>query len=294
MISAPDRKYFLHGNFQGIKMNNTNVFPDTQIAPQIKISIIGRGAWGNALAAFAERTGHKVVVNPADADLWLAAVPAEYFRGHILAAKGFHDGQPIIICTKGMEPNTHLFMSEVLDEILPAAKAGVLSGPQFAAEVAAGIPTGSTLAGPAAVRKIGRVAFRGFYLEETGDIIGAEVCGCGKNAAAIVAGFYSVRASGENERAMMLSRAWAEVADFGAKIGAKMRTFIGLCGTGDLFLSATSKTSRNYSAGINIARGEQVGGTVEGLPALCGIVARAREAGIPTPVLESVLAEIAI
>jgi glycerol-3-phosphate dehydrogenase (NAD(P)+) len=252
----------------------------------MKIGIIGRGAWGTALGRFAKGNGHEITDDLHDADLWIIAVPAANFRDAVKNARAAHGKQPVIICTKGMEPNTHLFMSEVLKQELPAAAAGVLSGPQFAGEVAAGIPTGATLAGTAAVRKIGRDAFRGFYLEETGDVIGAELCGCGKNAAALVAGYYSERAKGENERAMMVARAWAEVADFGAKAGAKMRTFIGLCGTGDLFLSATSKTSRNYSAGVAIARGGQLAGTIEGLSALRGIAARAKKLGVKTPALE--------
>ena len=261
---------------------------------KIKIGIIGGGQWANALGALVKRAGHSVGGSLLGADLWLVAVPAEFFRIAVSEVASDYKGQPIIICTKGLEPKTHLFMSEVLAKVIPkcVGHIGVLSGPQFAAEVVRKVPTGSTLAGSAKVREIGRVAFGEFYLEETDDIIGTELCGCGKNAAAIVAGFYSVRAKGENERAMMLSRAWAEVAHLGEKIGAKLRTFIGLCGTGDLFLSAASPTSRNFSAGVAIARRRPLVGTVEGVSAIRGITFRAKKFGFKTPVLDFMSAKI--
>lgn len=261
----------------------------------MNVGIIGHGAWGRAIGDMAERAGHAVILDGLidNAELWMIAIPAAYFRDAVKTARKFYGGQPIIICTKGMEPKTHKFMSEVLADALPACKnkIGVLSGPQFAAEVSNGVPTGSTLAGPAHVRKIGRKILAGFFLEETNDIIGAQICGAGKNAAAIVAGYYSIKASGENERALCLTQAWAEVADIGAALGAKMRTFVGLAGTGDLFLSATSPVSRNFSAGIAIAKDRPAIGTIEGLPALHGLIARAKKAGIKTPMLNS-MAEI--
>jgi glycerol-3-phosphate dehydrogenase (NAD(P)+) len=246
----------------------------------MQVEIIGRGAWGGALAALVERGGHKVGIG---GDLILIAVPSANFRE---AARAIVDKtRPVIICTKGMEGE--LFMSEIL-AAEGFSRFGVLSGPQFASEVAAGLPTGSTLAGDDEIIRLGRAALGEFYLETTDDVIGVEVCGCGKNAAAIAAGFYSVRARGENERAMMLSRAWREVADFGRAIGARTETFLTLAGTGDLFLSATSTTSRNYSEGVALAKGAVATGTIEGIPALHGIVRRAAALGIPTPVLASI------
>jgi glycerol-3-phosphate dehydrogenase (NAD(P)+) len=246
----------------------------------MKISIIGRGAWGNALGILAQRAGHLAADPAADSDLWIAAVPAANFRGALTDARAMHKSQPIIICTKGMDSN--LFMSEIAAQELDA-EVGVLSGPQFANEVAAGLPTGSLLAGPKKVRDAARPAFCEFFLEESDDAAGAEICGCGKNACSIVAGFFARR--GENERAMMISRAWREVVDFGTASGADIRTFSSLAGVGDLLLSATSRTSRNFSAGAAISRGESVAGTAEGIAALLGICARAAELNVPTPVL---------
>ena len=101
----------------------------------------------------------------------------------------------------------------------------------------------------------------------------------------MISGFLTIKASGENERALVFTRAWDEIVDIAVKMGAECGTFLGLCGVGDLFLSATSPTSRNFSAGESIARGEQYTGTVEGIFALRGLVNRAEKIGIQTPVL---------
>ena len=278
----------------------------------MKVSVIGAGAWGTALAVATACGGNDVVlwsydkeykhfdnvemptnimVTPdmkemQDSDAWLIVTPAAFFRETLRKARDVYNGQPIIICTKGAESSTGAFTSEMLRDELPECKAfGVLSGPQFAAEVAQGVPTGSTLAGSAEVVNIGKQILNQLYIEPSDDIIGAELCGMGKNAVALICGYNSVACRGENDRAMLFTRAWNEVVELGIASGAKTRTFLRLCGIGDLFLSATSATSRNYSGGAAIARGEEPSGTVEGLFALGGLIARARELNVPTPVL---------
>ena len=111
------------------------------------------------------------------------------------------------------------------------------------------------------------------------------MCGVGKNAVALICGYNSVAAAGENERAMIFTRAWNEVMEIGLRSGAKMRSFLDLCGIGDLFLSATSATSRNFAGGMAIARGEQPAGTVEGIFALNGLIRRAESVGVDVPTL---------
>jgi glycerol-3-phosphate dehydrogenase (NAD(P)+) len=221
--------------------------------------------------------------------------PAAFFRETLRKARDIYNGQPIIICTKGAESTTGQFMSEILESELPEChEYGVLSGPQFAAEVAHGIPTGSTLAGTRGALIAGSDVLNKLYLDESEDIIGAEVCGVGKNALALICGYNKIAASGENERAMIFTRVWNEVMEIGVAMGAKMRTFLGLCGIGDLFLSATSETSRNFSGGISIARGEEPNGTVEGIFALRGLITRAQELGIETPVLNEMREKLKI
>lgn len=278
----------------------------------MNIGVIGAGAWGTALAIVAARGGNDVVLWSYDGeykqfdnvemphnvkitahmnelmetDVWLVVTPAAYFRQTIRGAHEYYNGQPVIICTKGAESDSGQFMSEVLQVELPECiNYGVLSGPQFAAEVARGVPTGSTLAGTDDVAlDAGHDALNKLYLEDSDDIVGTEICGVGKNAVALICGYNSV-VTGENERAMLFTRAWNEVMNIGMAMGGQMRSFLGLCGIGDLFLSATSATSRNFAGGAAIAQGNAPNGTVEGIFALNGLIKRAGDLGIETPVL---------
>ena len=278
----------------------------------MKIGVFGAGAWGTALAYTCAKSGNEVIhwgfdgvfdglsdlpkpdavtrtsnmADLASCEYWLIVTPAAFFRETVRKMRAFFNNQPILICTKGMEGETGQFMSEILNEEIPECQdVGVLSGPQFAREVATGIPTGSTLAGNERVRAGGHTALSSLYLQDCEDIIGTQFCGVGKNAVSLISGFLTIKASGENERALVFTRAWDEIADIAVKMGAECGTFLGLCGVGDLFLSATSPTSRNFSAGESIARGEQYAGTVEGIFALRGLIKRAEKIGVSTPVL---------
>ena len=276
------------------------------------IGVLGAGAWGTALAYTCAKSGNEVIhwgfdgifdglsdlqkpenvtrtSNIADlksCEYWLVVTPAAFFRETVQKMHAIYGGQPILICTKGMESKTGQFMSEILNEEIPeCTDIGVLSGPQFAREVANGIPTGSTLAGNEKVRAGGHIALSALYLQDSDDVIGAQLCGVGKNAVSLISGYLTVKASGENERALIFTRAWDEIVDIAVEMGAECGTFLGLCGVGDLFLSATSPTSRNFSAGEAIARGEKYTGTVEGIFALYGLIRRAEQLKIKTPVL---------
>ena len=277
----------------------------------MKIGVFGAGAWGTALACVCAKSGNQVIhwgfngvfdtmpceyeniVRTSDisdlksCEYWLIVTPAAFFRETVRKMRDIYAAQPILICTKGMESETGCFMSEILNQEIPeCTDFGILSGPQFAREVASGVPTGSTLAGNETVRKGGHIALSELYLEDTLDVIGAQVCGVGKNADSLISGFLTVKSAGENERALVFTRAWDEITKLGVRMGAECGTFLGLCGVGDLFLSATSPTSRNFSAGEAIARGEEITGTVEGIFALRGLVNRAEKLGVPTPILK--------
>ncbi len=286
----------------------------------MKIAILGAGAWGTALACMGARVGCDVtlwsynglfhhlpdvvpdniyltasLVDLADASLWMMAIPAEFFRATAAAAAPHFRDVPILICTKGMEDKTYRFMAEILaSEIPQCTDVGVVSGPQFAAEVITGVPTGSVLAGTPRACDLGQMALKEMFLVPSHDIIGTEICGVGKNAVALICGYTSVASRGENERAMILTRAWGEVVDFGLAHGADMGTFLGLAGMGDLFLSATSRTSRNFTAGRAIASASPVMGTVEGMVALRGLVSRASELSVKMPVIAGLGREMGI
>jgi glycerol-3-phosphate dehydrogenase (NAD(P)+) len=278
----------------------------------MKVGVFGAGAWGTALAYTCAKSGNEVIhwgfngifdgltdlQKPANVsrtekmddlkkcEYWLVVTPAAFFRETVRKMREVYNGQPILICTKGMESETGEFMSEILNTEIPECKNfGILSGPQFAHEVATGVPTGSTLAGNAKVRAGGHSALSALYLQDCNDVIGAQICGVGKNAVSLISGFLTIKSGGENERALFFTRAWDEIVELGVKMGADYKTFLMLCGVGDLFLSATSQTSRNFSAGEAIARGEEYKGTVEGIFALQGLVRRAEKLGVLTPVL---------
>lgn len=278
----------------------------------MKVGVIGAGAWGTALAITTSHGGAETILWSYDGqykefenveipqnlhvtkeftdiqktDAWLIVTPSAFFRETLKKAREYYTGQPVIICTKGAEYTTGQFMSEVLRNELPeCTDFGVLSGPQFAAEVAQGVPTGSTLAGTQNAIKIGQQILNKLYLEISNDVIGTEICGVGKNAAALISGYNSVMTRGENERALLFTCVWNDIVKIGVASGAKCITFLGLCGLGDLFLSATSPTSRNYSGGIAIANGQTPEGTVEGIHALRGLIERAKKLNIDVPVL---------
>jgi glycerol-3-phosphate dehydrogenase (NAD(P)+) len=278
----------------------------------MKVAVIGAGAWGTALAITASRGGTETILwsydgqykkfenvekphnlyitkniaETKETDAWLIVTPSAFFRETLKKAREFYNGQPVIICTKGAECSTGQFMSEILQDVLPECyDFGVLSGPQFAAEVAQGVPTGSTLAGTRNAVVAGQQILNKLYLEVISDVIGTEICGVGKNAAALISGYNSVMTRGENERALLFTRVWNDIVNIGIASGANTATFLGLCGLGDLYLSATSPTSRNYSGGIAIAKGQSPEGTVEGIHALCGLIERAKSLGVDVPIL---------
>ncbi|MBP5485886.1 MAG: hypothetical protein J6Y07_04235 [Alphaproteobacteria bacterium] len=279
----------------------------------MKVGIIGAGAWGTGLAHVIARGGTSVVLwsfegeyehfdgiglssavvvttdmaNLEDCDVWIAVTPAAFFRDTMTKAKEFYKNQPIIVCTKGAEPKTGKFMTEILKETINPNRQniGVLSGPQFAGEVAHDVPTGSTLAGSSKIHEIGKTVFNQLYLSYTDDVIGTVVCGVGKNAVALISGYVKIKGKGENESALAMTELWQEVVYLGMKLGAKMETFLDFCGLGDLLLTATSKTSRNFSAGMALALNEPLTGTVEGISALDGLVKHATQAHVHVPIL---------
>ncbi len=282
----------------------------------MNVGIIGAGAWGSALAINATRNNCDVTLwayngeyrsfdgiempkniticsdfsKLKTCDIWLIVTPAAFFRETLRNAATFYNNQPIIICTKGAEikNNNLCFMSEILHQELPNCQNyGTFAGPQFAHEVAYDIPTGSTLATNSDLaREMGTKALNHIYLSHSTDIIGTEICSIGKNAVAIICGYMTIKAKGENERALIFTRAWKEVIKMGLEMGGKIESFLDFCGIGDLFLTATSETSRNFSAGISIAKNEPVENeTVEGIAGLKALIHRAKQMNIDTPVL---------
>lgn len=210
--------------------------------------------------------GIRATADPAEAaaaDLVLFAVPAQFLRrtaGETVA--GWRAGTAAVICSKGIEHETCALMSEVVAERLPSASVAVLSGPTFAAEVARAQPTAVTLAcADAALRQaipatLGTTLFR-IYSHD--DVIGAQVGGAVKNVLAIACGIVAGRRFGSNARAALITRGLAEMARLAVAKGARPDTLMGLSGLGDLVLTCTTMDSRNYSLGVALGEGCDLG-----------------------------------
>ena len=302
-----------------------------------KIAVLGGGAWGTALATTALRAGHGCTLwardvetvtainarheNPrylpgigldpalqATADLdaaltgatcVLAVVPAQAMRGLLNALANRLDAKtPLVLCAKGIERDTGKLLSEIATEILPRNPIAALSGPSFATDVAAGLPTAVTVAAgdeahaAALAALLSSPAFRCY---SSADLIGVEVGGALKNVLAIAAGAVSGAGLGASAQAALVTRGFVELRRVGAAFGAEPETLMGLSGLGDLILTCGSAQSRNFSYGVALGRSENLEGRplAEGV-ATAGIAARiAREKGVEAPIIAAVEALLA-
>lgn len=304
------------------------------------IAVIGAGAWGTALAALCARNGVKTLVwareeevakainetgeNPAflpkyklpqtlsaTYDLGMAAeqeailfvVPAQFARpvfGELRMTA--RDNAPVALCSKGIEKDTGLLMTEVLAEVWPHAKPAVLSGPSFAKDVVKGLPTAVTLAcadpalGARWAATLSAPTFRP-YLSD--DLTGAELGGAIKNVLAVAAGVVDGKGLGESARAALIARGFAEFQRIGEALGAKPQTMAGLSGLGDLILTASSSQSRNMSLGIELGKGRALkeilgerNSVSEGAASASAVIQLARKADVDAPICEAVAALI--
>lgn len=186
----------------------------------------------------------------------LVVTPAQHMRAVLGQLPA--EGQPLILCSKGIEAGSHKLLHEVAHEVHPGSPIAVLSGPTFANEVAAGLPTAVTLAAAdaetarALVALIARPAFRPYA---STDLAGAEIGGAVKNVLAIACGVVEGAGLGLNARAALIARGFAEMTRFGVARGAQPETLGGLSGLGDLVLTCTSTNSRNFSLGFGLGQG---------------------------------------
>jgi glycerol-3-phosphate dehydrogenase (NAD(P)+) len=195
--------------------------------------------------------------------LVVSAVPSHGTRQVLeRAARAIAGGAILVSATKGIENETLLRMTEVFAEVLSpevGGRAGVLTGPSFAAEVAHGLPTAVTLAAPdEALADEARqyLAAPNLRIYTSTDVVGAELGGAIKNVIAIAAGIAESLGTGQNARAALVTRGMAEILRLGRALGAEPLTLSGLAGMGDLILTCTSASSRNYGVGQRLGRGE--------------------------------------
>jgi glycerol-3-phosphate dehydrogenase (NAD(P)+) len=209
-------------------------------------------------------------------------------------------GTPLILCAKGIEEPSARLMHEVAAEEQPGSPLAVLSGPSFAHEVAAGLPTAVTLACEDAVlaeRLRERIARPGFRPYLSDDLTGAEIGGAVKNVLAIASGVVDGRGLGENARAALIGRGFAEMTRFGLARGARPETLAGLSGLGDLVLTCSSTSSRNFSLGRGLGEGRKAAELLsdrrtvaEGAFTAPVLSRAAREAGVDMPIVDAVCA----
>jgi glycerol-3-phosphate dehydrogenase (NAD(P)+) len=207
------------------------------------------------------------------ADFLLLATPAQHVRGLCSALAPYLGAEvPLLICAKGIEMGTGRLLSAVVEEALAAVaqgqgacsvagRIGVLSGPAFAHEVAAELPTAVTLAikdqllGARLQTALGSRRFRPYLCD---DPIGAQIGGAVKNVLAIACGIIVGKGWGENARAALLTRGLAEMTRLGCRLGGKAETLMGLSGLGDLVLTCSSLQSRNMSLGAALGQGKRL------------------------------------
>ncbi|TXI22438.1 MAG: NAD(P)-dependent glycerol-3-phosphate dehydrogenase [Roseateles sp.] len=308
----------------------------------MKIAVFGAGAWGTALAIQAARAGHDVLLWARDAaaidamratrrnaaylpdselpaalglsarredaiahaaqGLAIIATPMSGLRETLGALSPAH--RALWLC-KGFEAGSGRLGHEIARELNPAMRVGVLSGPSFAQEVAAGRPT--ALVAASEDGQLAQDAVQAFHGERlrvytSADPVGVEVGGAVKNVMAIAVGVCdglsasAPDAPGLNARAALITRGLAEMLRLGQALGARSETFMGLSGLGDLVLTATGDLSRNRRVGLLLAQGlsvpqilAQLGHVAEGVYSAPTVLARAQAAGVEMPVTAAVV-----
>jgi glycerol-3-phosphate dehydrogenase (NAD(P)+) len=306
-----------------------------------RLAILGAGAYGTALAIIAARAGREVVLwgrDPAqideinstrtnrkyltntnipdkvratseltfaiaDAPVLLLAVPTQNLRTAAAAiAPLVREGTPVVAAAKGIEQVSDRFVTEVLAEALPQARAAILSGPSFAADMARGLPTAVTLAAydlALAEHLAAAIAGPGFRIYHTDDVRGVEIGGAAKNVLAIAAGIVAGAGLGESARAAVIARGFAELRRLATALSARPETLMGLSGLGDLVLTASSPQSRNFAFGEALGKGRtpaelMAGGKLaEGAFTAPALVDMAKKRGVEMPISEAVAAVLA-
>lgn len=300
----------------------------------MNVTLLGAGAWGTALARLLALAGHRITLwdffpetlaqirATGRNERYLAGVdlpPAVRVEESIAAAvagaecvvvaivsKAFRDVTRslqdyrgvVVSVTKGLEYDTGLTMSGILESNAPAARIAALSGPTLALEVARGVPTALVAASrdPATAERVQQLFHQPtFRVYTSTDVRGVELGGALKNVLAIAAGACDGLGFGDNTKAAMVTRAIAEMRRLGVACGAQAETFNGLSGTGDLIVTCFSRLSRNRGFGERIGRGEQVTAILasmvavaEGYPTARAARRLAQAQGVGTPIMDEV------
>lgn len=245
---------------------------------------------------------HDLAAAVKDKDIVFIAVPGLAFRETLKNIAPFISGQSIVSLTKGMEKDTFAMMSDIIKDELPEVNFGVMSGPNLAIEIMKNMPSATVIASESeplrhAVQAALHSAF--FRVFASDDVKGVELGGALKNIYAIAMGMAAAYDVGENTKAMILTRALAEMSRFGVEAGANPLTFLGLSGVGDLYATCSSELSRNYRIGNMLGRGmsieaavKKLGQTAEGVNTIQQVHEKATKQGIYMPITHALYAVI--
>jgi glycerol-3-phosphate dehydrogenase (NAD(P)+) len=293
------------------------------------IGVLGAGAWGTALAGLFAAAGKSVALwvrdpeqakrlrgsreNPRlpgvklpksltitgefpTAKILLLAVPMQYARATLMLLPARNT--PLVLCCKGLEAGTLLLPPELAAALHPEMPVAMLTGPNFAHEIAAGLPAATVLAAEdPALRGLLTTVLRTdtLRLYGTSDIIGAALGGAAKNVIAIAAGVVMGAGLGENARAALITRGIVEIARLATALGGRGDTVNGLSGMGDLLLTCTGPSSRNFSLGFELGKGVTLPdilakrtGVTEGVSTAPALLTRACSVGVEMPITEVV------
>ncbi|MBL4589145.1 MAG: NAD(P)-dependent glycerol-3-phosphate dehydrogenase [Alphaproteobacteria bacterium] len=303
---------------------------------KVNIGVLGGGAWGTALAQNIAQSERDVVLwareeevvksineshenvlflptiplseritatsnleEASKCDILLVVTPAQFARDLFKSIAPFtKKGQPIVICSKGIEIETGKLLSQVLEEEIPEAICAVMTGPTFATEIAHGKPSAMTLAvkdkdTARALREVLSTKTLRTYI--TDDVIGVQLAGAVKNVIAIASGIVHGLDFGESARAALVTRGLAEMGRLGSAMGAQKETLMGMCGIGDLMLTASSLQSRNFSLGVLLGEGktldeilESRNSVTEGVHTSKALMTLAKNNAVEMPIAEAV------
>lgn len=301
-----------------------------------KIAVIGSGSWGVALSVYLASRGNEVkiwsfseeeinlinnekkckflpnitlpenifasnnfedVIN--DAEIILHVTPSKFVRSTIKQYKSFvKDNQPVIMCSKGFEPETELTLDDVIKQELPNIEYGILSGPSHAEEVSVNVPTALVIASEYedVILKIREIFSSNIIrIYSSKDVKGVEIGGALKNIIAFCAGIAVGLNLGDNTFAALATRGLVEITRLGTAMGAEEKTFYGLTGLGDLIVTCGSKHSRNRRAGEMIGKGfsieeakKEIGMTIESVDNIDVAYSLSKKYKIEMPIVETV------
>ncbi len=301
-----------------------------------KVAVLGGGSWGIALAVLLHKNGHEITIWSAlekeiemlstehehkmlpgvkladdmifttdeeeavkDKDMLVMAVASSYTRATAKRFKEFvAPGQIIVNVAKGIEEDTVMTLTEIIEQEIPQATVAVLSGPSHAEEVGRGVPTTIVVG---AKKKSTAEYIRSLFMNEvfrvyiSPDVLGIELGGSLKNVVALAAGIADGLGYGDNTKAALITRGITEIGRLGMAMGGRYETFSGLTGIGDLIVTCASMHSRNRRAGILIGQGKsmeeamaEVKMVVEGVYSAKAAMQLAKKYNVQLPIIEQV------